>query len=79
MCACACGRGRTHTHIYIYTYTHTHTGMGAHTHTRVYTYMCIYPTHSVTFCLPYLEIVGIVLFSFCELHIGDKFQHLLYQ
>ena len=52
MCACACmhagecGRGRTHTYTYIHT--HTRTLVWVHTHTRVYTYMCIYPTHSVT-------------------------------
>ena len=52
MCTCACmhagecGRGRTHTYTYIHT--HTRTLVWVHTHTRVYTYMCIYPTHSVT-------------------------------
>ena len=35
-----------HTHIHIYMHTHAH-WYGC-THTRVYTYMCIYPTHSVT-------------------------------
>ena len=53
---CICARARAcmqvsvgvgaHTHIHIYIHSHAH-WYGC-THTRVYTYMCIYPTHSVT-------------------------------
>ena len=42
MCAHTCAWA----YIYIYIYTHAH--MYGCTHARVYTYMCIYPTQSVT-------------------------------
>ena len=48
MCACAQVRVGVGAHTHIHTYIHTHAHWYGCTHTRVYTYMCIYPTHSVT-------------------------------
>ena len=49
MCVCRCACVLTHMRGRIYIYTHAH--MYRCTHTRLYTCMCIYPTHSVTYIL----------------------------